>query len=416
MGLISRFTGGDDDDPDAPDHYRVVHMPADQRGDGWQPVNGYDEMDTPITEQTFRYNEEPLDPGSYRLFAVQNNLNQQPPDGEGWSIEIDPEPTTETTDEDSEMRRLERKIDRLQAEGADQDDGEEDIQDVLEQKKAALSLKLMEEPEFIRRHGDKLALSMFDVDSSPSGSDEDTLPDYEQFDENPGKSALYSLLKQAADDPNQFSQIMESVGEGAGSLLGGAASGAIDPGNDPAVVEASQPDQDDDTDDTTDDQPTDDELDEIGGGPSNPDELIGSQPDRPDDDQLAEQVAAAEKAQSEAADADPDAELAQPTNETAPAGDRAADAGQDDGETVVRREEPGTTAADPNDPMTAGPRQESEGDPDPDHASNGHDEEAEIETPADAREELQDAPDDQDSQDDDGGESPKSPADIADQL
>lgn len=388
MGLIDKLTSDpdpDDDDSEGPDCYRVVRMVSN---DGWEPVSGYDDLDQPIDEQTFRYNEEPLEPGKYRLFAVDNNLNVQPPDGEGWAITVEDDTADEPDPEDERFRRLEQRLEQI----AQDDQTGNDPQELVEQQKASITLQLLQSPEFLRQHGDKIALSMFDLDGLPmgGGGGGDGLPAYDQFSESPTSAALYSIFNTAMEDPGQFEQITESLGRGAGQAMSGALQGMGDDqapalGQPDADQTTEQPTDDRDDQESTADPDPEPEPREIDAGPSDPSDLMPSDPETPDEDELVETVAAAERAKREAtADPAPDPDSDDPNTET------------------VRREGPGTTSGTGADPMTAGPRHEPEGDPDPDrettttaapdpdHAENGHDEDiSDVQTPADAREQLQ---------------------------
>ena len=69
------------DEPTAPDdsageidHYRVSKL--DYEGGGWAPVQGFDKLDTPITAADFKRLKDDLEPGTYRLFGVADNLNR----------------------------------------------------------------------------------------------------------------------------------------------------------------------------------------------------------------------------------------------------------------------------------------------------------------------------------------------------
>jgi hypothetical protein len=410
MGLIDRFTGSDGDDSDGsegPDHYRIVHM---SDGGGWQPVDGYDDLDDPIDEQTFRYNEEPLTPGKYRLFAVENNLNKQPPDGDGWATTVEDDDPDEPDRENSEIDELRREIRQL-AQQQQGGDAEQDIQELMEKQKAAVSLQLLQSEEFLRHHGDKIALSMFDVDGvgGAAGGD-DGLPDYDVFSESPTSAALYSIFNTAVSDPAEFEQLTETLGSGVGSMMGGAVdgmAGGSDGGLPAGSVDDSsrseQPTATDDDQETTDDEPTPD----IDVGPTDPDALLSGDDQAPDQDQLVETVAEAETAKQQAGDLDS-------ADDSEAVGDDQAPASSG----TVRREGPGTTSGAGTDPMSAGPTVDAEGDPGPDHATNGHSEDiSDIETPADAREQLQSDGDDDDTAagDDDGDDDdqPQTAAELA---
>lgn len=356
MGLLDRFTGsGDGDEDDSSTlNYRISHMT--DKG-GWEPVDGYEDMEEPIDRQTFEYNASPLEPGEYRLFAVSGGLNRQPPEGVGWtlSVEGDNQPDT-TTDTEDELRR---ELQALRAEVADDSDDSEDIQQMIEKQKAAVGLQMLQNPEFIKRYGDKLALSIMGVDDGDdSGGVE--MEDFETFKDNPISATAYQIASTAADDPEAVEQLSQTMGNTLGSFLGGAATGATGgvQGQQQPPQQQPQPDQDDSPAEADDDTGR-----EVDAGPSDPSDLGVSPADsvETDTDELAEIVAQGEQASQQ------------------------ADADGNDSETVARREGPGTTTTPDSDPMSAGPTIDADGDPaatDPDSGDE------EITTTADAADEL----------------------------
>ena len=354
MGLLGRFTGGGDDDPsgDGPDSYRISHMT--DKG-GWEPVDGYDDMAEPIDKQTFEYNAAPLEPGEYRLFAVKSGMNRQPPEGVGWTLSVEGDDRGPDQAADDELRR---ELQALRAEMQENSGSTaEDIQEMLEKQKAAVGMQMLQNEEFVRRYGDKLALSLLDVDDGSGGSGVE-MEDFETFKDNPISATAYQLASTAAEDPEAVEQLSQSVGNSLGSFLGGAAGGMA--GQQHPHQQSTPPDHL--AGDTTDDEP--DTGRDVSAGPSDPSEL-GVDPTEAvetDTDELAEIVAEGQQARKQA---------------------EADDAG---GGEVVRREGPGTTTTDDSDPMTAGPTVDADGDPaasDPDGAGDG------IDTVDDAAEQLQ---------------------------
>lgn len=398
MGLIPWRDGDDQDETggSGPDHYRVAVMSDDG---GWHPVEGFDEMRQPMDKQTFQINAAPLDPGTYTLFAVTDNLQQPPTDDVGWTLEVegDDQPDT-TTDSESELRR---ELQALRAEVADDSDDSEDIQQMIEKQKAAVGLQMLQNPEFIKRYGDKLALSIMGVDDGNSGGGVE-MEDFETFKDNPISATAYQIASTAADDPEAVEQLSETVGSSLGSFLGGAATGATGGGQPQQLPQQQQPqpDQDADPDDTTDDTGR-----EVDAGPSDPSELGVSPTEsvETDTDELAEIVAEGQRASQQS----------------------ESDDGTDT--ETVRREGPGTASGSGSDPMTAGPRREVDGDP---SASDPDDSDSEITTTADAAAELNDhtaddtAPNDMntaenghdDETDVQPDDAPESAADIAEGL
>jgi hypothetical protein len=356
MGLFDRFTGTDrdDTDEDTPDYYRVAVMSDDG---GWHAVEGYDEMETPIDRQTFEYNAAPLDPGNYRLFAVVDNLNRTPQSKVGWTLEVEGDDQLDTTtDSESELRR---ELQALRAEVADDSDDSEDIQEMIEKQKAAVGLQMLQNPEFIKRYGDKLALSIMGVDDGDSGGGVE-MEDFETFKDNPISATAYQIASTAADDPEAVEQLSQTMGNTLGSFLGGAATGATGgvQGQQQPPQQQPQPDQDDSPAEADDDTGR-----EVDAGPSDPSELGVSPAEsvETDTDELAEIVAQGEQA-SQQADSD--------------------DTGS---ETVARREGPGTTTTPDSDPMSAGPTVDADGDPGATDPDNGDEE---VTTTADAADEL----------------------------
>lgn len=170
------------------DHYRVSHQ---RNGDGWTPVEGYDDLNEPITEQTFEYNEAPLDPGQYKLFAVKNNLHTQLPDGEGWKLTVE----DETADEEESPEELLNELRELVAEQKAEQQQDNDIDHLIEKRKAVFGLQVLQDPAFIDEHGDKLALSVLDVD-----------PDIEPVDQE-------DELEIEIDQDNPLDELFDTVGE-----------------------------------------------------------------------------------------------------------------------------------------------------------------------------------------------------------
>jgi hypothetical protein len=183
------FGGGNtDSNHDRIDHYRVSHQ---RNGNGWTPVEGYDNLDEPITRQTFEYTEAPLDPGQYKLFAVKNNLHTQLPDGEEWKLTVE----DETADEEEPREELLHELQELVAEQKAEQQQNDDIEHLIEKRKAAVGLQVLQDPAFIQEHGDKLALSVLDVD-----------PDIEAVGQE-------DELEIEIDQDNALGELFDTVGE-----------------------------------------------------------------------------------------------------------------------------------------------------------------------------------------------------------
>jgi hypothetical protein len=163
MSLRDRLFGNPDTDdmPAEIDHYRVSHQ-CD--GDGWEPVDGYEKLDEPITKQTFEYNEAPLDPGQYNLFGVQNNLNAALPDDIGWKIVVegdhDEDTPADSNIDEERLRELEAQLAELDADADNDENGSSDLEQRLAEQQAAVALEMLQDPAFIEEHGDKLVRSI----------------------------------------------------------------------------------------------------------------------------------------------------------------------------------------------------------------------------------------------------------------
>ena len=285
MGLFDPLRGDDDDDgDDTPDHYRIVRKTA--KG-GWKPVDGFAEMDQPLDRETFEYNASPLDPGEYRLFAVKNNLNQQPPDGTGWVLEVDGTPPDDDTPDQIESLKSEIRALR--------DDGEAgaqaDPQELVEQQKANLQLAALQSEDFIRKYGDELVLSMFGGAGSDGGGSDSAIG-YDDWQENPVGASLYETMNMMREDPDQVERLGEAIGRGVGTFVGGAADGysGADRSLDDvtqAVDEAADGAEADDADDT---DPTPDR--DLDAGPADLSDL-GAAPEAADTETLAANIAEA---------------------------------------------------------------------------------------------------------------------------
>ena len=119
MTLREFLFGSNDTTDDHIDHYRISHQ---RNGSGWKPVDGYDDLDEPITKSTFEYTEAPLDPGQYKLFAVKNNLHTQLPEGEGWKLIVEDDTADEPQPIVKEIRELREQIEESKAEEEQTDD------------------------------------------------------------------------------------------------------------------------------------------------------------------------------------------------------------------------------------------------------------------------------------------------------
>ena len=279
MGLFSSLRDGDDaPDDETPDAYRV--MKTTPKG-GWKPVEGFDDMNEPIAKDTFEYNASPLDPGNYRLFAVQDNLNQQPPDGVGWTLEVE---GTNRDDQDGEIAEIKREIRAMREEGSQQEP--DDPQELVERQKASLQLAALQSEDFLKQYGDEIVLGMFDADGR--GGSDGTAIGFEDWQENPVGSTLYETLNMVREDPQQVERLGEAIGRGVGTFVGGAADGMSDSGGSLAdVKEAAEQDGKREADPDPDPDPTGGR--DLDAGPSDPSDLGAGDPTGTDD--LAESLA-----------------------------------------------------------------------------------------------------------------------------
>jgi len=349
MGVFDRFRGGDDpDSEDGPDAYRVVRKT--EKG-GWKPVDDFDDMDEPIERDTFEYNASPLKPGEYRLFAVKDNLQTQPPEGVGWILEVDGDRDRDDG-QDDEIAELKREIRAMRSETADAEQGAEDLDpsEAVERQKASIQLAALNSEQFMSRHGEKIALAMFGDGSGGGGG---SSMEFDDWQDNPVGASLFETLKMAREEPEQIERLGEAIGRGAGSFMGAAADGFAE--GEPTFAEAQ---------DAAPEQEPDDKPDEPGrdidAGPSTMDDL-GSGGDGPvDTDALADNIAEARTARKagpgEQDRPDPD-ERTEPRDTPAAAeSDRGGERDEHPTDTLTDDEAPDAgrddTATDTGDTMT----------------------------------------------------------------
>ena len=254
MGLMDRFRNDpEEDEQDEPDFYRVVKKGPNG---GWNALDEFDKMDSPIDKQTFEYNADGLDPGEYRLFAVKNNLNTQPPEGTGWVLQI--EGTVRDDDQDGEIAELKREIRAMREEGLQQDPT--DPQEAVERQKANLQLAALQSEDFLKRYGDKIIMGMFDADTGGGGSSSKI--EYDDWQENPVGASLFQTMNMVQDEPEQIERFGEAIGRAAGAFAGKAADGYAESAGDLSLEEAREQSQ------TTDGTDTDEQQDAPAGGRS----------------------------------------------------------------------------------------------------------------------------------------------------
>jgi len=350
MGWFDSLTGGGDDlEDDGPDAYRVVRK---TKKGGWKPVDGFDEMDEPIDKGTFEYNAAPLDPGEYRLFAIDGNLQTQPPEGVGWVLQVEGERDTDTGGD--EIRRLEQKIDRLQESG--EQEAPADPKEAVERQKANLQLAALQSDDFLKRYGDQIILSMFDGDGSGGGSD--SAIGYEDWQKNPMGASLYETMHMVREEPEQIERLGEAIGRGVGTFVGSAADGYADPDAEQSLAEAKDAaDQPAEADaDTAEQQPGGGR--DLDAGPSDLGDLGSDTPAVETEDlaaDLAEARTTARRAGPGEQDRAEDAPHSEETD-TDETPDLETTAPDTDTDTEPPAEPDATAADDPDpDPMTAAP-------------------------------------------------------------
>ena len=347
MGLFDSLTGGDSGpEDDGPDAYRVVRKT--DKG-GWKPVEEFDRMDEPIDKGTFEYNAAPLQPGEYRLFAIEGNLQRQPPEGQGWVLQIEGEQRDD--EQDDQIRKLERKIDRMASSETQQEP--QDPQELVEKQKASLQLAALQSEDFLRKYGDEIVLGMFDA--GPGGNDDGSAIGFEDWQENPVGSTLYETLNMVREDPQQVEALGQAIGRGVGTFVGSAADGMAD--TDGSLADVRKAAQDGETGDTSD---AEEEPDPTGGrdldaGPSTLSDL-DSGDGGADTDELADSLADARTQLRTAGPGTQDRpESGRDSADTQSAGTDTTDtAATDDTDDSAATQTP-DAAIDDNDPMTATP-------------------------------------------------------------
>lgn len=390
MGLFDRFTNDTDDDEPYPgvDHFMIAYMT--DKG-GWKPVDGFNELAEPVDRQTFEYNNEPLEHGRYRLFAIKDNLKTEPPEGVGWTLNREDEikdSSSSSSDTDDELKAELRQL-RNEVKEAKQSDSGEDasIEERLEKQKAALALQMFENPAFLAKHGDDVALDVAGIDPGGSGSGAE-LMDFEDFEDRPLAAAAYQIASLTTEEPEQVERISQSLGNSLGSFFSGATDGLVD-------VEGGTTDQQATTDTT---EPADQQSDPapaetVDAGPSSTADLVPGEADE-QTEQLAEEIAAtpAEHDTSETA-----------LREEGPGTQSGAGAAADDHVTDALNESADGPDEPPADPEEYGQEFESDReatdtttddrDEDADDTdaatdmtpdANGHDEDADVSTPSTA--------------------------------
>lgn len=235
MALLNRLFDNRGSEPETNesdiDYWCVRRMPFDGNG-GFRSLDEWDEMDEPIDRQTFEWNHPDPDPGRYRLFAVQDSRYARPPEDVRWKWDVgDPSDSTDrsaaTSDEvDSELAALREEVRDLKDSRHPPDADPEVIQARIRAKVMELALQ---NPHFMRVHGEKVALAAFDALSQQR-----TRPDYEEFEDAPIGATFYTLCRTMIEEPHKFRELGENLGAGVEGFFDGmAANTKADEGSTP---------------------------------------------------------------------------------------------------------------------------------------------------------------------------------------
>lgn len=240
MGLLDSLTGGgssDDEEEEedwspGEDGWMIAFSDPDKGG--WSPIDEFSNLDEPISRRQFEINTGTLDPGTYRIFATEAretgaDLKRTAPDEVGWKLTVERDEPEPDDDEDDEIDQLERKLDRLRSELADDGDSmPQDPEMMLEQAQAQLAIQALNSEEFIKAYGDKIALSAFG-----GLNDGGMSVDFDTFEDNPVGATMY----QAMENPEKMGDIGGALGKAAGEFAQGMSrtfdvSDALSPGSD----------------------------------------------------------------------------------------------------------------------------------------------------------------------------------------
>lgn len=225
MGLRDRLFGGGGDDPPGGggggdggwthDHYEVKHFPA-EGNKGWQQVEvgGQAEWGYPITEREFRANMPELEPGKYRLWSVDTNNIHHPPkeEDEGWVISVeDDTPSRAESSGERATRRVEQKIDQLEARLEEQNGMPHDPEKMTEYARAQIAMGALNSPEFLNRYGAEIAMGVL------GGSKDKGEMGFDEWSDSPIGATIF----QAINDPQKVEQLGEAAGKAGSSFMGG---------------------------------------------------------------------------------------------------------------------------------------------------------------------------------------------------
>ena len=162
-------------------------------------------MQAPIFEEDFRYAQEPLEAGGYRIFQLdKHNRRHRAADGYRWKISIEEDgDNSGFSNAKRELDRLEQKIDQLLTEGSQTDDVT-DAKLVEDQMQLKMQKALLQDEEFMARYGDKIGLAMFDIDQTI----DDAELDFESWSESPLTATTYQIF----NEPEKLEQAGSAFG------------------------------------------------------------------------------------------------------------------------------------------------------------------------------------------------------------
>jgi len=278
MRLIDILTGNDNSTPDnEPDGYRVVRKT--DKG-GWKPVEPFDQLDEPITKQTFEYNASPIDPGEYRLFVLNGNLQTELSGEQGWKLEVEGN-TDRNAEQDEKIAELRREIKSMCEEqtGSSSQHGELNPEEANKKEKASLQLAALQSEPFRKHCGEKAALAMFGI---PSGSSESSVEDDDWQDDSVGASIVKNLQKMS-EEPEQSEHEKETIGNDIDSFLSGAADQQREQDKSVDHVDSGRSDEQSDENEPP-------ELRDVDAGPSSMAELEAKDGYTVDVDELREEI------------------------------------------------------------------------------------------------------------------------------
>lgn len=218
MNLLDRLLGRDDDpagSDDEPDAWTVRWYPAEGRG-GWQLVDGYERLERPIDRETFQWNnpEADLDPGRYRLFALDGTRLERAADdiGWGWRVEAD-EADARRDDQHRQIMELLDDIEEIL-------ETDETGRDVPDDPEELLKWRLLHDEDFLHLFGDDIALDAWDIRQPRKGG-----LGFDEFRKSPWGALIYDITH----NPEQFQAVMFNVGAGLGKALRAVEEGGLPP-------------------------------------------------------------------------------------------------------------------------------------------------------------------------------------------